>query len=512
MSNKSSDSLFKLIKCMTKAEKRYFKVFSSRHIIGDSNNYLSLFNAIDSMSEYDEERLLKKLKGKAVTNRISISKNRLYNALLKSLDSFHSNSSVDARLQRQLHSVEILYNKSLYSQCMKLLQSAEKVAEKHEKLTILADIHKWEKRILEKDNYEGVQEKSRLDKMLKTDRSLTQRLQHFNELWSIKSRIFSRLYTHGKARCEEESEKLKSIIEELQLLTKEKPDGTENTYLLNHIYSAYHFSLGEYEKCYPYLTNNLKLIEKKSYFFNEEPNIYLSVLTNTIHVGIRLGKWNDAKANITKLNKMPEKLASQTNEDLEFRLFSLAKSTELTLYTQSGEFEKGLDLVPSILEGLDKYSEMLSSLRKAHFYFNLAVIYFGMENYRESLKWLNKLLNSIEIDKTQDIHCIAQILNMVVHLELGNKDLLPYALRSTQRFLETRNKAYDFERIMIHFVNESLKKRQDKTVNSLYSGLVNELELLRNNPMEQIVFEYFDFLAWAKSKQQGGKYRELLVA
>lgn len=38
MSNKASDSLHRLIKSLTKPEKRYFKVFSSRHVIGDQNN------------------------------------------------------------------------------------------------------------------------------------------------------------------------------------------------------------------------------------------------------------------------------------------------------------------------------------------------------------------------------------------------------------------------------------------------------------------------------------------
>jgi len=512
MSNKSSDSLYRLIKSMTKAEKRYFKVFSSRHIIGESNNYLLLFNAMDNMAEYDEDKLLKKLKGKPFVSRFSISKNRLYNALLKSLDSFHSNSSIDAQLQRQLHSVEILYHKSLYGQCMKLLQSAEKIAAKHEKLNILAEINNWEKRILEKDNYEAVADESRLNKIIAADRALAEKLQNYNELWNIKSKIFSHLYKHGKVRSKSDSELLNGYLSEANALFKGKPEGTENAYMLSHIHSGYHFSLGDYEKCYPYLLENLKLIEKKSHLFREEPNIYLSVLANAIYVSIRLGKWKDAKGHLDKLHRIPEQLSVQTNEDLEFRIFSLTKSTELTLYTQSGDFEKGVELIPSIEIGLEKYDDMLSSVRKAHFYFNLAIVHFGMENYKESLKWLNKLLNSIEIDKTQDIHCIAQILNLVVHLELGNKDLLPYALRSTQRFLETRNKAYGLEKIMLHFVNESLKKRNDKSTNELLTDLVKELEVLRQNPLEQMVFEYFDFLAWAKSKVNGVKYRELLAA
>jgi tetratricopeptide (TPR) repeat protein len=512
MSNKASDNLHKLIKSMTKPEKRYFKVFSSRHIIGESNNYQVLFDAIDKQDEYDEVKLMKKFKDKSFSQRFSISKNRLYNALLKSLDSFHSNSSIEAQLQRQLHSIEILYHKSLYDQCLKLLQSARKVAEKHEKLTILVEMDRWEKKIHEKDNYENLGSDAQLSDMLASDRDLVSKLAAYNELWYVKSMIFSELYRKGKVRSADEPLRMKSIIDQLSGSIDEKHMTTENRYMLNHIHSAYHFSTGEYALCYPYLLENMKLIDKKPHLFREEPNIYISVLTNAIYVGMRLGKWNEALKNVEKLRELPAKLELQKNDDLELRLFALSKSTELTLYAQSGEFEKGIELIPSIEDGLEKFSEQLSSVRKAHFYFNIAVIHFGMEHYHEALKWINQLLNNVEIDKTRDIHCMAQILNLVIHLELGNKSLLPYALRSTQRFLETRSRVYRFEQVMLNFINETLKKRQDKPMNDLMETLVSDLEELRNEPFERTVFEYFDFLAWARSKTTGRKYRDLIAA
>ena len=512
MSNKASDNLHKLIKSMTKPEKRYFKVFSSRHIIGESNNYQVLFDAIDKQEEYDEAKLMKKFKDKSFAQRFSISKNRLYNALLKSLDSFHSNSSIEAQLQRQLHSIEILYHKSLYDQSLKLLQSARKVAEKHEKLTILVEMDRWEKRIHEKDNYENLGNDTQLNDMLESDRDLVAKLAAYNELWYVKSMIFSELYRKGKVRSADEPLRMKSMIDQLSASIEEKHMTTENRYMLNHTHSAYHFSTGEYALCYPYLLENLKLIDKRPHLFREEPNIYISVLTNAIYVGMRLGKWNEALKNVEKLRELPSKLELQKNDDLELRLFALSKSTELTLYAQSGEFEKGIELIPSIEDGLEKFSEQLSSVRKAHFYFNIAVIHFGMEHYHEALKWINQLLNNVEIDKTRDIHCMAQILNLVIHLELGNKSLLPYALRSTQRFLETRSRVYRFEQVMLNFINETLKKRQDKPVNDLIESLVSDLEDLRNEPFERTVFEYFDFLAWARSKTTGRKYRDLIAA
>ena len=65
---------------------------------------------------------------------------------------------------------------------------------------------------------------------------------------------------------------------------------------------------------------------------------------------------------------------------------------------------------------------------------------------------------------------------------------------------------------MLAFVNEMLKKRSSKNSENQYQQLIEDLEKLKNNPFEQFVFEYFDFLSWAKSKQNGKKFREQLAA
>ena len=124
-------------------------------------------------------------------------------------------------------------------------------------------------------------------------------------------------------------------------------------------------------------------------------------------------------------------------------------------------------------------------MRKASFYFNIAVLLFGAGKPNEALKWINQLLNNIEIDKTQDIHCMAQLFNLVLHLELGNKSLLPYTLRSTQRYLQTREKVYQFETVFLKFVNELLKVRKDKSDDELYRLLQAELSELNKDPFEQ---------------------------
>ena len=84
MSKKSSSDLFDLIKSLKQSEKRYFKIFSERHVIGEKNNYVMLFDAIDNMAEYDELALIKSnpfLKESLLSDQ----KYHLYGLILKSL-------------------------------------------------------------------------------------------------------------------------------------------------------------------------------------------------------------------------------------------------------------------------------------------------------------------------------------------------------------------------------------------------------------------------------------------
>ena len=95
MSTKVKEGLFELIKSLSKSEKRYFKLISSRHTIGDENNYVRLFDFIDKQDVYNEKQLFIEFNGEAFLHRFSITKKRLYNHVLNALYEFYSSSSID---------------------------------------------------------------------------------------------------------------------------------------------------------------------------------------------------------------------------------------------------------------------------------------------------------------------------------------------------------------------------------------------------------------------------------
>lgn len=508
MSKKASDSLHKLIHSLSKPEKRYFKVFASRHSTGE-NVYQILFDAILKQENYDELAILKKFKKESFTNRFAITKSRLYDTILKSLDAFHSNSSLDAQLKRNLHCVEILYKKSLYKESSKLLLQTKKRALKFEKHTVLIDIFKWEKQLIEKDNYTETNTKE-LEKIWDEDRLVLQKIRNFSDFWHIKSLLFQTLNKKGKARSQSEFNELKKIIDSYLLRSEDKALYSETQYLYHHIYSAYYFGVGDNENCYIHLQKNIQHIEKNYAQYSEEPNVYFSILSNAVYVASRLKKYDEALKNLDKIRSLPEKLSIQSNEDLDIKLFSSAYSIELTIYCITGQFEKGIELIPMVEEGLKLYGKKINNVRVAFLCFNSACLYVGAKNYSEALRWTNRLLNDVDIAQSEDIYCFAQILNLIIHLELKHNRLLPYALKSTSRYLETRNRKYAFEECILNFVKKAIHAEQPEKLKIFYHALSCELETLAQNDFEKTAFEYFDFPAWVEHKISGKDMREIV--
>jgi hypothetical protein len=507
MSNKASNNLFELIKSLNKSEKRYFKVFSSRHTIGEENSYIKLFDYIDKMEEYDEEVLFTHFKGKTFLNKFSITKARLYTNILKSLDTFHSTSSVDAQIFRSIHSAEILYNKGLYKQSEKILHSAEKQARKHENFNLLLEIKQKQKLLIENELYTDVNA-AQISKMFEEEKGIIDEIQQYHKLWNIKSLVFQEINRNGKVRNEEDTVKLHQWVEKIENMDIAE-SCTKTKYLYHHIQSAYYFSVNDLKLSHYHLKAIIELLEDNAILAKEQPNIYFSTLTNFIYISTRLKKYGEAQDNLAKLKSLSTKGKSI---DMDIKYFSSTYSLELFLLAEKGEYNKALDLIPHIEEAYRLYGDHISSLRKAYIDFQVGVIYLSLGDYTKALHWINNILNEGKIDQKQDIYCFAQLINLILHFELNNDRFLPYAINSTKRYLKNRNRIYKFEEIFLKLISQLSKTNNIFDLQEKLVPIEEELSKLKQDPKEQIVFEYFDFLNWVRSKVHQKSYIELKQA
>lgn len=142
---KPSKDLFNLIKSLTVSEKGYFVKFAKRHIIGEENNYLRLFEAINEQEVYDEDALKDRFKGEKFIKQFTTAKNYLMNMILKSLESYHSEESTSSKIVSLMNQYKILFEKTLFNQAETLLKRAKKLAVETENYTKLIDILRYER-------------------------------------------------------------------------------------------------------------------------------------------------------------------------------------------------------------------------------------------------------------------------------------------------------------------------------------------------------------------------------
>ncbi len=499
MAKPRSDQLFRLIKSLSKAEKRYFNLYTSRLTIGKKNNYVILFRAIDNQQEYDEKSFEKFFKKQSFQTPSAIAKGRLYEIILKSLDAFHADSSINVEIRKLLHYTEILFKKSLYEESEKMLLKAKRIAVQYEKYNALLEVLNWEKKLMEKGSYAGNTLED-LANQLTADESIIEKITNYSEFWNLKSRLFILLNKQGKARDNAELAAFKKIIDTTLLKSENKALSYESKYLYFQIYSAYYFGISDYKNSYAYIKKHLKLIEANQNMFLEEPNKYFAVLSNMIYLCSQLKKFNEIPVYLGKLKAIAQNVSDDRTEDLEIKLFATTYSVELSLYIQTAAFEKALLLIPIIEAGLEKYHDKINKVRAAYFFFNISIVYFSVGNFSKALSWINKLLNEKSVDSSMDIHCFAKIFNLIIHLEMGNNELIPYAFKSTMRYLEKRNRIYKFETVFFDFLKMIQKAANAKAVRASYVTLRNDLKTLSNDSYEKTVFEYFDFVSWAESK------------
>lgn len=507
MSSKVNNALHELIKSLSKSEKRYFKLYSSRHTIGQENNYIRLFDYIEQLEEYNEDKLFADFKGEAFLNRFSITKKRLYDHILSALDAYHAGSSLEAQLFKQLHAFDILYEKALYNQCRRTLSSAEKLADKNGCKEILLIIQGKKQKLLETLGADAVREND-IQEISDKINGIISGLNIQEELWSSKSRLFMRLSEKGVARSEEEKLAFEKVIGNLIHIKQDEMD-EEVKFLYNHTMAAYYFAIGVFATSLNWIERNIELIESSSVKGQIPINRQISLLTNAIYLADKLGEHKRSVELLGKLKLLAN--ISDLNEDLEIKLFSSISSIELSLNISKGDFDTAQGLVNGIGLGLERFDGKITVNRKAYLAFKLAVVQIGSGNFSEALKWINCILNDSKLDKTEDIYGFTLLLDLLVHIELSHDELLPYSLKSVQRFFKTRNRMYSFETVLLKFISKLIRCKDRFEAEEVWGELYHELSKVTDeSAFESVALEYFDFKAWAESKLKGKPFKAII--
>ncbi len=500
-----SSDLFQLIHSLSMSEKRYFKIFASRHVIGKENNYVKLFDAVDSQKESNDSELKKMIKNSPITKNLPRHKHYLFNLILRSLNAFRADSSSDARFREMMRSVEILFEKGLYKQCWKFLKRAKEITTQLEKIPEQLAVAGWEQNLLSKSSqYEE------LDKSLTNDLLL---IKEFEEERLVKKNVYSvysRVVKMGIARSDYDIDQLRKLVYK-PILLESKVKNFWSKHLMYVAHSLYFNTIGDYESYHECNEKIVNLFESKPQFIRDRPNLYVVSLNNLCNSKIETERYNEITAVINKLRSIPENYNITIHRNTQANIVFYSTRIEVVCYLIKGEFEKAKKIIEEAQTDIKKNRAFVAKSGELTFYFDAAYTYFINGEHHNCLKWLNQILNDSEIKVREELHSISKIFSLIVHFELGNFALIDYIIRSTYGQMLKQDKLFPIEHVMIKFFRETLKMSKRKMLLPEYLHTHKKLEQMLNDPYEKKVFDYFDFISWVKSKIDEKTFREVLL-
>jgi hypothetical protein len=498
---KSPDSLFDLVKALSPAEKRYFKVANGK-VNGKEGNIMQLFDALDRMDEYSDEKLRKKLKGASFLKFLSAEKGNLYAAIMRAMRNFYAEKSVDTRIFELMQEEVFLRGKGLNELRELTLDKAEALARKYEKYTYLLEILLAQKDLItefeEKRLSERVQQKlEEIGEVAAIQTLLT-------KLMLLHSEVFALTRSGTDMKVEDNRLHLEMLIDKARAIEPRLRDSFRLKFMFHSTLSHYYYCIGDREQCFLSVSAQLDTCESKSDILMEEGQLYKTTLANYLTRAYTNRAYSKFEEKLKTLKSLPTDTFYAEGE-----VFQNVYFIEHLYYMNVGRLEEAEALVPIIEQGLETYARKINRSRVLSFTYNIMVMYFLMHKFKEARAWSERLLDE-KSDIRKDMQTVNRILYPIICYELGKFDILDNITRASYRYLLSQQRLHEFERLVIRYLQTMPFTADEKAFNEKLTAFEQDLQLLKGQESIKSGAGMHEVNVWIESKRKGVPMRELI--
>jgi len=265
------------------------------------------------------------------------------------------------------------------------------------------------------------------------------------------------------------------------------------------IWMIYYFLKNENEKSYVAMKKVLDLWQLNTQMAARNPIRYIAALNNYFSTCVKTNRFDELEECIKNLDTS----FLDGNETSAAVLFENMTTYRMMILHNRNDNHALIEFVKTAEPEMRKHEKRINKVRLLIFKYNCLMLYFICGMYSDALDRLNEILLIKDIELRRDIQAAARIINLILHYELGNSILLSHAIKSSRRYLESRDKLFEMERIFFrHFLKLSLKADYTERQKA-YAAMKNEVEnLCESIPLEKNFLQTFDLLLWLNSKQK----------
>lgn len=492
----NSQYLFGLVKSLTKADKRNFKLYAKRVQSDDNMKFIQLFDVIDKMVDLDEDKMLEKM-GNIDKGQLSNLKRHLYKQLLTSLRLINIGRINSIEVREHIDFAHVLYSKGLFIQSLKLLQRAKRMAVEAELEMEVLQIIEFQK-LIESRHITNTGP-------VKNDALVLESKDHLEKIHASVSLSNLRVSLHGyyiknsHVKNEEEREAAIAYLEEnLPKIDINQLGHVESIYLFQSLVWHYYILL-DFEKCYEYALKWVKVFDDYPELKFVDTDLYMRGYHYLLTATYNLQDIDGLTQHYTVLQSFRKSNYSKFNENSKIFSFLYTHWARLNIHFLNGTFKEGVTDISSTLKRIKRWKDRIAPHRIMVFYYKIAWMYLGNDDPGKAVHYVNLIINSESLDFREDIQAYSRLLYLMAHYDLDNIDLLPYLVNTVESFynkiksknrLQTRTLQF-FKKVSTVTVAERLK---------LLIEFDQDLKTINLDPYERRAFLYLDINNWVESK------------
>ena len=491
-----TDQLFRLVKSLSKAEKRNFTLYSKRIQGNDTLKFLQLFELLDKQDVLDEPGLITKLKG-VDKSQLSNLKRHLYKQIVTSLRMLYIQRDDSIKIREHIDYAKILYMKGLYLQSLKILQMARNMAIKSDQEFLLLEITE-EQKLIEARHITRTGTTKNIN-LVEASKQGVNRVTNTVLLSNLRIMVHGRYIKDGHVRNQEEYESVKEYFE------KEIPD--INLEILSFIekiyyhqsYVWYYYILQDFENCFQSALSWVNLFKQKDVKLLRDPDLLMRGYHYVLMSAYNLRDVDAFHKYNAELEKFRSEHYSKLNTNSKVLSFYYVHNNRFNKHFLDATFKEGVQVIPRTLRRIERYKKWMDSHRTLVLYFKIAWMYFGHRNPAKSIDFLNDIINTKYGNLREDIQGYSRLLFLICHYEMNNYDVIDYVINSIESFfakMEDKNKV---QKTVLKFFR-SITNKPSSEHREYLQRLLDDLASLKHDPFEKRAFLYLDVYNWLRSK------------
>jgi len=496
MSNPVNDPLFRLIKSLSKSEKRNFTLYVNRIQDTKEVKFVQLFEVLDRQKQYNEAQIFQKIPD-LKRSQLSNIRRHLYKQLLTSLRMINVQVNVDLAIREQIDFARILYNKGFYKDSLKILERAKVIAMSAHQDLLHLEILEFEKLI--ELRHITRSSADRADTLADDAVMRAAVIDTNSQLSNLSLRLYGLYIKIGHIKQEKDYYMLGEFF---RSNLPARPE-TEMTFFekitLYQCHFWYNHILLNFVQGYKYAQKWVDLFEQDPDMQLNDPELYMQGFNNLLSSLFYTGYYSKFDENLKSLEAFGEKNYKKFTQNEAVQYFLYLNNHRINRYFMQGAFSEGTLIVPELKKKLSRYKTHLDQHRIMVFYYRIACLYFGSGDNNSAIDYLNRIINFSIGHLGEDIQCFARILNLIAHYELGHYNLLEHLVKSVYRFLRKMEELNAVQEEILRFLRRSLNTNPQNLTES-FIKLRTRLIPHTSSPVERRSFLYLDIISWLTSK------------